>query len=299
MKQLHLIGLVAGTAVLSSACGSPPISKELRTARDAYAVAEGGVAQELAPAELDQARQALNQAESAFRRNHKSDETRALSYIAERSAQLAAAYGAIEQKKREKKALEEKLEKLEKKHASMTQEELEAAKRALEQERANLDKASEQLNKTSQELEAERSLRQAAEKKLSAALTSLNEIGKIKEEARGVVITLSGAVLFTTGKYQLLPIAKEKLNEVATALKDQGYKEIVIEGHTDSRGSEVNNESLSLQRAQSVRTHLVSQGLDAQKISARGLGESRPVAPNDTPEGRANNRRVELIVAPE
>src|SRR5690606_20166035 len=137
------------------------------------------------------------------------------------------------------------------------------------------------------------------EKKLSSALSSLKEIGDIKEEKRGVVITLSGSVLFASGKHELLPIAKDRLDEVAKALADQGYKKIVVEGHTDSVGAESVNEALSLKRANSVREHLVSKGIEGAKITAVGLGESRPVAPNDTPEGRANNRRVELVVTPE
>jgi outer membrane protein OmpA-like peptidoglycan-associated protein len=86
---------------------------------------------------------------------------------------------------------------------------------------------------------------------------------------------------------------------VAKALNDQGFKRIVVEGHTDSRGSDSANEKLSLKRAESVRTHLVSKGVPSDKIVATGLGESRPIASNDSPEGRANNRRVELVVTPE
>ena len=297
--SLNPAATLVACATLAVACGSPPISKELRTARDAYAEAEAGVASELAPAELAEARQSLDKAESSFRRDHKSQETKDYSYIAERKAQLATIYGQIEQKKREKKELEMKLDRLEKKYANMTAEELEQAQDALAAKKRELEKERENLNKTAAQLEEERKMRQDAEKKLSAALSSLDQIGKIKEEQRGVVITLSGSVLFATGKYELLPIAKEKLNDVAKALQDQGYKEIVVEGHTDSRGSETTNQELSLNRAQSVRTHLVSQGIESDKITAKGMGESHPVAPNDTPEGRANNRRVELIVVPE
>ena len=126
----------------------------------------------------------------------------------------------------------------------------------------------------------------------------MNEIAKVKEEARGVVITLSGAVLFATGKYELLPIARQKLDEVAKALKDQGYKSILVEGHTDSVGKASDNDTLSLKRAESVRTHLVSQGIPSDKIRATGLGSSRSVADNGTADGRANNRRVEIVVEP-
>jgi outer membrane protein OmpA-like peptidoglycan-associated protein len=298
MKVLSTVGLslLAATFV---ACGSPPISTELRTARDAYAAAEASVASELAPAELDNARQALERAEETFRKDHESPQMVDDAYIAERAAQLALVVGLTEQEKRAKKESENKLEKIEKNRASMTADELEAAKAELADKKRQLADQEADLNKTSAQLGEERTARMAAEGKLSAALVSLKEAGNVKEEARGVVITLSGSVLFATGNYVLLPIAREKLGEVATALKDQGYKRIVVEGHTDSRGSETTNESLSLKRANSVRSFLVEQGLEDAKVVASGLGESRPVAPNDTPDGRANNRRVELVVTPD
>jgi len=120
----------------------------------------------------------------------------------------------------------------------------------------------------------------------------------VKEESRGMVITLSGSVLFATGKSMLLPIAQNKLAEVAKALNDQGYKSLLVEGHTDSQGSVDKNMALSQERAQSVRSYLISQGIASDKIRAEGVGSGRPVADNGTAEGRANNRRVEIIVEP-
>ena len=104
------------------------------------------------------------------------------------------------------------------------------------------------------------------------------------------------AVLFATGKYDLLPIARQKLDEVAKALLEQPFKTITVEGHTDSRGSLSKNQTLSQDRAESVRSYLISRGLPADKTKAVGHGPSRPVADNDTAEGRANNRRVEIVV---
>ena len=112
------------------------------------------------------------------------------------------------------------------------------------------------------------------------------------------LITLSGSVLFATGKYELLPIARQKLDEVAKALTDQGYKSMLVEGHTDSVGKASDNETLSLKRAESVRTYLVSRGIPSDKIRATGLGSSRSVSDNGTADGRANNRRVEIVVEP-
>src|SRR5690606_11347460 len=139
--------------------------------------------------------------------------------------------------------------------------------------------------------------RQEAEKRLAAAMKSLEEIARVKEEQRGLVITLDGAVLFTTGKSTLLPIAETKLAKVAEVLQEQDdSKKIVVEGHTDSVGTEQNNLKLSQARADTVRTFLVSRGIKPERISAVGKGESQPIADNKTPEGRANNRRVEIVV---
>lgn len=288
------------------ACGAAIPPQELVDARAAYQQAVESPASEWAPAKLDTARQSLEEAEAAFEDDPDSELTRDLAYIAERRARASAAAGQREQNKRRLAQLEAEYQELERKQANMTKEELEKMRARLEEERRRaaageqaLAQKDEALAQKEAEIEREREARKAAEGKLSAAIASLKEMGSVKEESRGVVITLSGSVLFATGEYNLLPIAKEKLNEVATALKDQGYKKIVIEGHTDSRGSAAKNQELSLQRAQSVKAHLVTQGMDASKIEAVGLGPDRPVATNDTAEGRAMNRRVELVVEPE
>jgi outer membrane protein OmpA-like peptidoglycan-associated protein len=85
---------------------------------------------------------------------------------------------------------------------------------------------------------------------------------------------------------------------VADALKDDEGKHILIEGHTDSRGSEATNLALSQQRANSVRDYFVSRGIPTERITANGLGSNRPVADNSSAEGRADNRRVEIVIQP-
>ena len=114
-----------------------------------------------------------------------------------------------------------------------------------------------------------------------------------------MVITLSGSVLFATNKSELLPAAQTKLQEVARALTQQDKdSKILIEGHTDSQGADDMNMALSQRRAESVKNYLVSQGMAADRITAVGVGKQRPIADNASPEGRANNRRVEIIVQP-
>jgi outer membrane protein OmpA-like peptidoglycan-associated protein len=129
-------------------------------------------------------------------------------------------------------------------------------------------------------------------------LQSLNEIAMVKQEARGLVITLQGQVLFRSGKADLLPIAREQLGKVSQALQQQDVdKSIVVEGYTDSRGSAKSNLRLSRERAEAVRLYLVEKGLDSTRVVAIGKGEANPVASNANSEGRANNRRVEIVLS--
>ena len=147
------------------------------------------------------------------------------------------------------------------------------------------------------ELEAEKAARIAAETKLAGAMKDLATIAAVREEARGVVITLSGSVLFPTNAYSLLNTAKTKLDQVAEALKAQADdKRMVVEGHTDSMGSDATNQPLSLNRANAVREYLISKGVAAEKITAVGLGATRPLVDNKNAENRANNRRVEIVI---
>ena len=298
--------LLAAACVSLAACATAVPPSELVDARSAYILAEEGPAQQFAPAKLDTAKKALTEAEKAFEEDPESEKTKALAYVAERRARISASAGELEKLKKKRATLDAEYVDLEHKRATMTKEELAATRARLDLAEGKAAAAEGKAAATATELaakraelEKEKAAREAAEGKLTAALASLKEMASVKEEARGMVITLNGAVLFATAKSELLPIAKTKLDEVAAALKAQGFKKIVIEGHTDSRGTVADNERLSLARATSVKTHLVSQGLDSAKIDAQGLASTRPVATNDTVEGRADNRRVELIVTPE
>jgi outer membrane protein OmpA-like peptidoglycan-associated protein len=95
-----------------------------------------------------------------------------------------------------------------------------------------------------------------------------------------------------------LPGAQNSLGQVADALKTQGDREIVVEGHTDSQGSAASNRGLSDRRARSVASFLISRGVPGDNIRTEGLGSTRPIADNGSADGRASNRRVEIIVTP-
>ena len=135
----------------------------------------------------------------------------------------------------------------------------------------------------------------AANEKTAAANDALAKLAA-KEEERGMVITLSGGVLFRSNDAQLLPAAQTKLDDVAAALLANG-RPVSIEGYTDSKGSQSRNIDLSQRRADSVRTYLISRGLPSDRVVAKGMGPDRPIADNTSSEGRANNRRVEIVVA--
>ena len=103
-------------------------------------------------------------------------------------------------------------------------------------------------------------------------------------------------VLFATGNSDLQTAAREKLAKISGIVLAHPDLKLEVEGHTDSVGNDASNQTLSERRAQGVRDYLVSQGVLADTIVSRGLGSTRPIAPNDTAEGRQSNRRVELVV---
>jgi outer membrane protein OmpA-like peptidoglycan-associated protein len=126
----------------------------------------------------------------------------------------------------------------------------------------------------------------------------LNQILETRETARGLIVNLSD-VLFDTGSANLKPGAREKLAKVAGILLSHPGLKLQVEGYTDSVGTADYNQRLSENRADSVRTYLVEQGIAPNTVGTAGFGETMPIASNDTAAGRQQNRRVELIVSGE
>ncbi len=110
------------------------------------------------------------------------------------------------------------------------------------------------------------------------------------------VITLNGNVLFAYNQSELMPEARSELDSLMAKLQNTDVVSVRVVGHTDSQGSDAYNQKLSERRASSVAAYLLSQGLAPNKLTSEGRGESQPVADNDTEEGRAQNRRVELHI---
>jgi Outer membrane protein and related peptidoglycan-associated (lipo)proteins len=126
----------------------------------------------------------------------------------------------------------------------------------------------------------------------------LNDVLKTRDSARGLIVSMSD-VLFDTGKYSLKPDAREKLAKVSGILLSYPGLNIQVGGYTDNVGGDEMNQKLSESRAGSVRDYLVQQGVATNSVSAKGFGNTLPVASNDNSAGRQQNRRVELLVSGE
>jgi outer membrane protein OmpA-like peptidoglycan-associated protein len=268
---------VVSSFLAATACAASTPTPELVSARQAYDRARTEPSAALVPDSVLSAKQSLDKAEAVHAKDPQSDAERSYAYVAQRRAELAMTLGENAQTKQQADAAAVQYSQLQDKLRT-------SAVAQLGVERSQVNQLGTQLA--------------SSEARAARAMESLNKIAQVKEEARGMVITLSGQVLFVTGKSELLPAARDQLDQVAAALKDQGsLKPMVVEGYTDSVGSETTNQKLSKDRAESVRAYLVSKGVPSDKITSVGKGKANPVASNDTPEGRANNRRVEIIVA--
>ena len=259
MKTMQFLILVMFVALVAGCATVAP--NELVNARSAYRNASEGPAEQLAPAELHKAHEALVLAEQSFQKDPDSRKTKDLAYVAQRKSEQAGALGAMAADKASK-------------------------------DKANADfqkKQTEIVKQGKQDLSD-------SEQRTADAMAELAKLAAVKEEERGLVVTLSGSVLFRSAKSNLLSSAQVKLDQVTKALLAVGARNLIVEGHTDSQGSESYNQGLSQRRADTVRDYLVQRGYPADRIQARGKGKGSPIADNASPEGRANNRRVEIVI---
>lgn len=262
----------AAVLVLIAGCASQP-PQELRDARAAYANAQKAPGAALTPNDQREAKLALDRAEREFADEGDDQSTRDLAYVAQRKAVAARAHSDALQALEEKKIAQREFDQYKANQAVATAQDLERTKKSLGEAQA--------------QAQSERAARNAALEKIAGL--------QAKTTDRGLTLTLSGSVLFATGKSVLLPTAQERLREVAAALKEDA-RPITIVGHTDSKGSDESNQKLSEARAKSVRAFLVKEGVPEDRVSTIGMGEAEPIADNETTEGRANNRRVEMIL---
>jgi outer membrane protein OmpA-like peptidoglycan-associated protein len=263
------LGGLAGCATVA-----PP--RELVEARTTYARVSKGPAAELKPDVLLTAKQQLDRAESAFKSDGDGPATKDAAYIATRRALFAEADANT---------------------VAATKAKTDADAAAIAKQGADLNRTKGALAKTQQELDKERTAREDAEKRAAIAMADLQKIAAVKKDDRGMVITLAGGVLFKTDKSELLPAAMVSLNQVADALtRTSPESKIVVGGYTDSQGTDGHNQELSEKRAASVATYLISRGVAKDRVTSKGFGPQNPIADNKSVEGRAQNRRVEIVV---
>lgn len=289
--------LAATGSLLLAACAASTPSPELVNAREEYSRVQATPSTQLALDSLYEAQKALKAAEDAHKDDPNSYEEKSLAYIAERKAQLALAKGGIAQAIQLKEQSEERLVQQQGMMLDATRKDAAQTRTQVEQAQAELKQQSQELQKTQAELQAERQRAEAAQARADAAFRSLEDVAKVKAEAETITLSLDGSVLFLTGKATLLPAAHNSLDRVAQTVNDLGTdSKLKVVGYTDSRGSDENNQKLSEARAQSVADYLASHGISRDRLEVVGMGEANPVASNDTAEGRANNRRVEIVV---
>ncbi|MFY9527683.1 MAG: OmpA family protein [Candidatus Acidiferrales bacterium] len=188
-------------------------------------------------------------------------------------------------------------------HAARDKADAEAARTAALAQQQDAEKAAQLAaqQKAAAEAETEKAkqataLAEAEKADLRAKLLNqLNMVLQTRDTVRGLIVNMSD-VLFDTASYTLKPGAREKLAKISGILLAYPSLKVQVEGHTDSVGGDDFNQRLSEQRAGSVRGYLVDQGVQSGSITSQGFGKTQPVASNDTPEGRQQNRRVELVV---
>jgi outer membrane protein OmpA-like peptidoglycan-associated protein len=244
------------------------------------------------PRDMDAAKKQLDVAEASFEENGDTQGTRDQSYLALRKTEMAEVIARTARSDSATTATVDAMHADEKRTVASTAAALNRSKN----ENATQDVT---IANGKIALKDEKARREDAEKRAAQAAADLAKFATVKQEPRGMVITLSGSVLFASAKSELLPAAQIKLNDVANALiKEDPLSKIVVEGHTDSQGAAAYNQDLSQRRAQSVRDYLVSRGIAADRVTSQGFGPSRSIAENTSAEGRANNRRVEIVVQP-
>jgi outer membrane protein OmpA-like peptidoglycan-associated protein len=320
-------------ADLPASNAAPHTPLELLEARNAVAIAKAAGADQYDADSFAKAQDFLNRAEDYLKRKQgltpigtvargatqMAEETRVLTLKLKEQERIAAEKRAM-QEKAEKAQAEAQAEAERAAKAKADAEEQERLRQQAEADRAAAEKAKAEAEQMRQQAETARAAalaaqqqaeaeaekaRQAAEEAIrqkeevrQRLLAQLNQVLETKDTPRGLVVSMPD-VLFDTNKYTLKEGARESLARIAGIILAYPDLRLEVEGHTDSTGTEEYNQVLSEKRAGTVRDYLVDKGVDINTVIARGLGESDPVASNDTAAGRKLNRRVELIVSGE
>jgi outer membrane protein OmpA-like peptidoglycan-associated protein len=314
--------LVLAVATLVSACSSMPTSTSLLDqARIDYVNAQNNpkVAQ-YAPLEMKMASEALESANKSASLQENAEKVNQLAYVAKQKigvAQETAKQKSAEMdvqnssKQRDQMRLDQRTNEADQAAANAEQAKRAAEKAQAEtllaqqktqtaqmaQDRANAAQAAAQADtllaqQKAQAARDEANAAQASNQQLQAQLSEL----AAKNTERGIVITL-GDVLFATGSAQLSNDGLRTVEKLAAVLKKNPQRVVLVEGYTDSVGSEASNQQLSERRAKAVSTALLSMDLAANRVMVRGYGETYPVAGNANSQDRQLNRRVEIVLS--
>jgi len=304
----HLRPIVGGLLPLAVLAGCASSSKELAAkaqlekARVAYRQAQDDPnVRAYAQLGLVDAQKAVQAAEAAKR----TEDVQHLGYVAEKRAQIASIAAATRKTENDmqqlnKEAADVLLEGRDR-ELKATRAEVEAKAREAEQARMAVEARARDAEAKAREAEQARVRAEteakayAAEQAKTAALTKELSALKAQPTDRGLVLTV-GDVLFDAGRAEVAPGGQRSIDKLAEFLKNYPKRNVLIEGHTDSTGNEDFNVKLSAQRANAVRDLLVARGVAVERIATRGYRPKYPIVQNDTPAGRQQNRRVEILV---
>jgi outer membrane protein OmpA-like peptidoglycan-associated protein len=272
------------------------------TAEEARMMAVKQKAEDEAQAEA-RAREARARADADAEARRRADAENARAQAEQDRAQADEARAQAEQAKADAVRMKQEAEAAARQAAAAAQE---AARQKEEAEKAQAAAVAQQqllaaeTDKARAAAAESENLRQQAEKEKqelrARLLQQLNTILSTRDSARGLIANMSD-VLFRSGSFELLPGARERLAKVSGIVLAYPSLHLQVEGHTDSVGGEDYNQQLSEHRAQAVRDYLVQAGINQHSVESHGFGKNEPVAGNDTPEGRQQNRRVELVLS--
>lgn len=287
------LSLLAAAAVLG-ACSSVPVrDAALEDARARVASAQSDpLVQKHAADELRRAVTALRQVETASAARQPRDEIDHLAYLTERRVTLARDVAATRQAESVVEGA-----RAERSAMLLTQrtQEAESAQRQLAASEQRGVQQGAALAQAARDADADKARIARGDARVQDLQQQLGALNAQRTE-RGIVVTL-GDMLFDSGQARVLPAGNASISALADFMRRNPTRNAMVEGHTDSQGSADANLALSGRRAEAVRAMLVSMGVGAERLTASSQGEGRPMAGNDTADGRRANRRVEIVFA--
>ena len=277
----RIIYAAAITSLLAACAVTPQRDEQIEQARAEIAtLSQEPLAQQAAARDLEAARDRLHEAEAALQRHEPLTVVDHLAYLARRHAE------AGEARVTEARARQEVARAAEERNRILLEARSRESREAVRQAREHAQAAHEQTTVAQQQA-------QAAQEALANTQQQLAALQARKTD-RGMVLTL-GDVLFDTGQATLKPGADLGLDRISSFMAANPQTRLVIEGHTDSQGSDEYNAALSERRAKAVANALVARGIAADRLHPIGRGKHYPVATNETSAGRQHNRRVEIV----